>query len=131
MCNDISKLTKLISPEVTGIIWPTNICLKDFPKPFLDLDYFMDGILTKYVNNDYIDKNNNIFYASSYNSKIFLANIKITTNLNEVIKNLLLSLLSKKQLKHNILIIWPDSELKSQFENSQYSNIEFTHYIIS
>ncbi|MBT6324613.1 MAG: hypothetical protein HOJ35_01485 [Bdellovibrionales bacterium] len=131
MCNHISKLRKLISPEVTGIIWPTDIGLKEFPQPFFDLDYFMDGIITKYVNNDYVDQNNNIFYANSFDSQIFLANIKISNDLNEVMTNLLLSLLPQKQSKHNILIIWPDSKLKNQFKNSQYENTEFTHYIIN
>ena len=46
-------------------------------------------------------------------------------------KNILLSLMPKKQSKHNILIIWPDSKLKNQFKNSQYENTEFTHYIIN
>lgn len=131
MYNHISKLTKLISPEVTGIIWPTEKGLKEFPEPFFDLDYFMDGIIKKYVNNDYVDQNNNIFYANSFESQIFLANIKISKDLNEVMKNILLSLLPKKQSKHNILIIWPDSKLKNQFKKSQYEDTEFTHYIVN
>ncbi|MBT3583716.1 MAG: hypothetical protein HN509_02315 [Halobacteriovoraceae bacterium] len=45
--SDILKLQDLLTQEILGIFWVTKEQIKDFPRLYESMDYFMDGLLTK------------------------------------------------------------------------------------
>ena len=82
-------LTRL-GHDYMGIVWVTESPLESNPELFKDMDYLMDGVLTKFINSDsYAPSQKNLFIGKSFGQPFYL--IQLESNLqklNEEAKNL-------------------------------------------
>ena len=61
----IEKLQDILTKEYLGIIWVTEGPLEQKPAPFFGLDYFLDGLLSKFLSNGKNVKNINLLFKAS------------------------------------------------------------------
>jgi hypothetical protein len=74
-------LKAALTPQVLGLFWITSTNLSQFPSPFLEMDYFLDGLLTRYIQQRQNRKKQtleekNFFVSESFGTPFFVAHLK-------------------------------------------------------
>ncbi|HAZ12101.1 MAG: hypothetical protein A2X86_06380 [Bdellovibrionales bacterium GWA2_49_15] len=70
-----------IGPEVLGIFWITRKAISEFPPPFLDVDYLLDGLLTYHLRRTDTKESatqmerHNFFMSHNFGRPFFVAHI--------------------------------------------------------
>ncbi len=81
MCNSPPAFREQIGPEVLGIFWITRKTLSEFPSPFLDVDYLLDGLLTYHLRRTDTKEasthteRHNFFMSHNFGRPFFVAHI--------------------------------------------------------
>ena len=136
-------LKAAISPQVLGLLWITPGPITTFPRPFAQIDYFLDGLLTRYVqqygqatgkDSSSLKEKKNFFVTESFGSPFFVANLdrQKESSLNRELSELM-SLIKPlmRQGKNKILCLGEDCtkqvrHLQDHFEDCQFEEISLT-----
>jgi len=84
------NLQQLLSPKVICALWLTEVPLTEKPFPFDELDYYVDGLLTKHLTNfkENADHQKNIdgkclIASTSFSHPFFIVHINLQTKIKE------------------------------------------------
>ncbi|MBI2521906.1 MAG: hypothetical protein HYV97_15935 [Bdellovibrio sp.] len=81
MHNQSQSFREQIGPEVLGIFWITRKALSEFPSPFQEVDYLLDGLLTYYLRRTNTKEvtmqteRHNFFMSHNFGRPFFVAHI--------------------------------------------------------
>jgi hypothetical protein len=81
--SDSQILQDSITPEVLGIFWLTDSCLTERPHLFNELDYFCNGLLTRYQTETNNAQKKNFFVSKSYGAPLFLGQFQNSSNIEQ------------------------------------------------
>ena len=80
--NTAFLLRRTIGPHVLGVLWISEIPLEKFPKAFLEMDYLLDGLLTRHLQDlrttptmATTDHEKNFFLSTSFGTPFFVAHL--------------------------------------------------------
>lgn len=126
----IPNLLSVIDENVTAVIWVTEGQLDQRPVYFDQIDYLLDGMLTKHITRQIkqdrpTDDGKVLFFNETFGQKFSLAilakNEKLKNNIEEF-----LNLLNKTQ-DRKVVIISKDSIDKSLLK--KFSDISFEYFL--
>ena len=133
-------LRNLIGPQVLGVLWISELPLERFPKAFLEMDYFLDGLLTHHLQNLPANQNansdheKNFFLSTSFGTPFFVAHLhhaKIV--LGEVKELIQMALpLAAEYREKNTIILLADrplalaDKLAPSFENLRFKDVSLS-----
>ena len=134
------QLQQLFSPKVICVFWITEVPLAKKPFPFDELDYYVDGLLTKHLTNfkEVSDNSNNLdrkclIATTSFSHPFFIVHINLQTKITEESISEIASTIRKvgaKEYDHVVVIQTKPSQLsgliKKCFHDQQleFFNIE-------
>lgn len=73
---NIEKISKLVTPDTSGIIWITDDFLNDKSKGVYEFNYLTNGLLTRSIQSQKDSPSEvNFFISESFGSSFFLAHI--------------------------------------------------------
>lgn len=130
MSEEIITLQDSITPNVSSILWLDDCFLTDRPKNTDDFDYFVDGLLAKYIyenkeSSEKVDKN--FFISSQFGEPFYLSyfngeSSKLEKNLAEIV-NIVKS--NTQSSSKKIIIINNSNKKINQFLAKTFSEVEF------
>jgi hypothetical protein len=83
MKGDIQVLQDALTHQISGILWITEEKLVDRPRPFTQLDYFLDGLLTNYYHHNSeseASSEKNFFITQHFGAPFFIGHLEATSN---------------------------------------------------
>ena len=130
MSEEITTLQDSITPNISSILWLDDCYLTDRPKHTDDFDYFVDGLLAKYIfenkdNSEEVDKN--FFISSQFGEPFYLSffnalSSKLEKNLSEII-NIVKSNTESENKK--VLIINNSNKNINHYLAKNFSEVDF------
>lgn len=126
----ISRLQNTLTKEYLGIIWFTEEPLEKRPNPFYHLDYFLDGLMSKFLSNGKITKNTNLIFSTSFAHPFFLANIQFSESDKKKSLSEIIGLVGNKNGPFNrILIIGNSAKELHSYMDSHFKKFTFDYFI--
>jgi hypothetical protein len=133
-------LRNLIGPQVLGVLWISEAPLEKFPKAFLEMDYFLDGLLTHHLqklsaaNHHPADHEKNYFLSTSFGTPFFVAHLHHTKIVLGDVKELIqmaLPLAAEYREKNTIILLADRplalaDKLAPTFENLRFKDVSLT-----
>ncbi len=123
--NDMQIIQTAIGSDTGAILWITKEPLRKFPRPFREMDYLLDGIISQNMKIHKEDPKKNLFCSKQFEYLLFIAHLeKSIENFQEQLKEMVK--LIQKINKQSKDIIYIGEELK-EIKNLQgiYKNIKF------
>jgi len=130
MKDKIQFLQDKIHPNTCGLLWFTKENLRDKPKPFYTLNYFFDGLLVNFFQEEKKDENRlpNLFLTKNFDQNLFLGHFHLSTSsLEQKVKTFLNITENMADEGSKILILFneKDGTLPSNlFKKSKYFQFE-------
>jgi len=125
---DKEILSKL-DQEFMGVIWVTEGPLQERPKLFKDMDYLMDGVLTKFIHSEsFAASKKNLFIGKSFGQPFYLIQLEANIQkLNEEAKNLVKISIKEGEKRKKLMILnnssaKVDKELSKSFADYEFIN---------
>jgi hypothetical protein len=126
----IDKLQDMLTKEYLGIIWVTEGPLEQKPAPFFGLDYFLDGLLSKFLSKGKNVKNINLLFSKSFGHPFFLMQFqKNATDFKKNIQDIMNLVGSSSGPFNRILIIGHNGGELQTFLDSQFKKFTFDYFI--
>ena len=136
--NTAFLLRRTIGPHVLGVLWISELPLEKFPKAFLEMDYLLDGLLTRHLqdlrtasNRPPTDHEKNFFLSTSFGTPFFVAHLHHTKIVLGEVKELIqmaLPLASEYREKNTIILLADRplalaDKLAASFENLRFQDV--------
>lgn len=113
--------------DYMGIVWVTESPLESNPELFKDMDYLMDGVLTKFINSDsFAPSQKNLFIGKSFGQPFYLIQLEGNLQkLNEEAKNLVKISIKEGDERKKMMILNKssakiDKELAKAFADHEF-----------
>lgn len=113
--------------DYMGIVWVTEGPLETSPELFKDMDYLMDGVLTKFINSDsFAPSQKNFFIGKSFGQPFYLIQLEANLQkLNEEAKSLVKISIKEGDERKKMMILNKssakiDKELAKAFADHQF-----------
>lgn len=116
-----------INHDCLGVVWVTEKPLQDRPEHFKEMDYLMDGVLTKFINSEsFASSQKNFFIGKSFGMPFYLVQLEANLQkLNDEAKNLM-QLSIKDQDERKKVVILNNSSAKVDKELSKsFADLSF------
>ena len=121
-----------LTPQTLGVLWLTNGQMAFENKPFVQLDYLFDGVLTKFLNDNEMANNSSFFIGNQFGKPFFLGQSDYNDEKFESSLAGFLTLMKPKaEERQKILVI---NHEKSAFPVGilkKFSNFKFEHVTIN
>src|SRR3990172_5685333 len=101
----IGRLQDILTKEYLGIIWTTEEPLEKRPHPFFNLDYFFNGLISKFISNGKKDKGPSLMFSSSFGHPFFLAHIQANDSDKKKSLSEIMDLVAVKNGPYNRILI--------------------------
>ena len=122
----IGRLQNTLTKEHLGIIWATDVPLERKPFPYFSLDYFLDGLISKFLSNGQSLKNTNLLFSTSFGHLFFLAHIMENDPDRKKFLSEIINLLETKKGPFNrILIIGNKGKELQSYMDSHFKKFTF------
>jgi hypothetical protein len=125
-------LLSVLDDSVSGVIWVTDVPLDQTPKHYEDIDYLLDGMLTKHITfytkqEQAPDTSKALFFNETFGQKFSLAVLtkgeKLKSNIEEF-----LNLLQKAQ-ETKVVIISHDNQAVDKGILKKFPHISFEYFL--
>jgi hypothetical protein len=125
----IENLKDSLTKEYRGIIWVTEDSLEKKPKPFFDLDYFLNGLLSKFLNGGKNLKRINLLFSKSFGHSFFLIQSqKDVPDLKKDISEVMNLIEHHKGPFNRILILGKNLESFQSYLDSHFKKFTFDYF---
>jgi hypothetical protein len=125
----IEKLQDILTKEYLGIIWVTEGPLEQKPIPFFGLDYFLDGLLSKFLSKGKNLKNINLLFSKSFGHPFFLMQFQKNADFKKNIQDIMNLVGSSSGPFNRILIIGHNGVELQSLLDSQFKKFTFDYFI--
>jgi len=126
----IGRLQNTLTKEYLGIIWTTEEPLEKRPYPFFYLDYFINGLISKFASNGKNNKNTNLMFSTSFGHPFFLAHIQENDPDKKKSLSEIINLVAIKNGPFNrILIIGNSGKDLHSFMESHFKKFTFDYFV--
>ncbi len=120
-----------VNQDCMGLIWVTESALQERPNFFKEMDYLMDGVLTKFINSEsFAPSQKNLFIGKSFGMPFYLIQLEGNLQkLNDEARNMV-KLSSKDGESRKKMIVLNSSSAKVDKELSKsFADFEFISVI--
>ena len=122
-----SNFLTILGQGYVGIVWVTEDPLEDRPELFKDMDYLMDGVLTKFINShSFAPSKKNLFIGKSFGQPFYLIQLEANLHkLNEEAKSLVKIAVKDDDERKKMMVLNKsnakiDKELAKAFVDHQF-----------
>lgn len=127
--NQNKEILSKLDQDFMGVIWVTEGPLQERPKLFKDMDYLMDGVLTKFIHSEsFTESQKNLFIGKSFGQPFYLIQLEANIQkLNEEAKNLVKISIKDSEKRKKLMILnnssaKVDKELSKSFADYEFVN---------
>jgi len=130
MKGDIQALQDALTHQISGVLWITEEKLVDRPRPFNQLDYFLDGLLTNFYHhnsNSEVSGEKNFFISQHFGAPFFVGHLEASSQFLMQNSEDILKIVKPDQSKKVLVIDMAKkglvSNLKKSFKNLSFSEL--------